>query len=354
MRTEELEYDLPEGLIATHPAARREDARMLVVRRAEGLRVEHRRVSDLPEFVGPCDAVTLNDSRVVRARLRGRRADTGGKVEGLYLGADAGRPGVWRVMLKSNGKLRAGMRVELAAEGGPTITLVTPRGGGEWSVRTDAGAGALERLGLVPLPPYILQARRARGEAVEDPADADRYQTVYAAREKPGSVAAPTAGLHLTPGLLERIAAKGASVGAVTLHVGAGTFKPVESETLESHAMHSERVEVPGDALASIERARAAGGRSLAVGTTTARALESVPASHEGDYEGETGLLIAPGHEWKRVDALLTNFHLPRSTLLAMVGALFPGGVRELLDLYGVAIGEGYRFYSYGDAMLVL
>lgn len=356
MRTDELDYTLPEDLIATRPAGRREDARLMVVRRADPASVEHRRARDLPEYVRAGDAVVLNDSRVLRARLRGRRADTGGKVEGLYLGPDHARPAAWRVMLRSNGKLRPGTRVELLGEGDARaeITLLEPAGGGEWAAECGEDEAALERLGLVPLPPYILQARRARGEAADDPADAERYQTVYAAPEKSGSVAAPTAGLHLTPDLLARLAATGASVSAATLHVGPGTFRPVETDTLEAHAMHAERIDVPAETLAAIDRARAAGGKCLAVGTTTARALESVPSRRAGDFAGETDLLIAPGYAWKRVDALLTNFHLPRSTLLAMVAALFPHGARDLLPLYELAVRERYRFYSYGDAMLIL
>ncbi len=357
MRTDDLDYTLPDDLIATRPAAKREDARLLVVRRDDPTNIQHRAIRDLPEFISPRDAVTLNNSSVLPARLRARRADTGGKVEGLYLSSDADR---WRVLLKSNSKLRPGQRLDLLDDAGNTraaLELLEKHDAGEWTVRVQSDSSThetLAALGAVPLPPYILQARKTRNEIYDPSADAERYQTVYADPDRAASVAAPTAGLHLTPELLDALRTRGASINTVTLHVGAGTFKPIETDALEDHPMHSERIEVPAETLRAIKNARDTNASSLAVGTTTARALESVPENHSETWSGDTRLLIAPGYEWKRTDALLTNFHLPRSTLLAMVAALFPQGVADLLNIYETAIKERYRFYSYGDAMLIL
>jgi len=368
MRTDDLDYQLPEDLIATRPAQRRDEARLLVVRRDNPADIQHRAVRDLPEFVRAEDAVTVNDSLVLRARLRARRADTKGKVEGLYLNAETSAPNLWRVLLKSNGKLRPDQRLELLppraepsaepnAEPAATLTLIKKHDAGEWTARLEDNRDThdvLAALGAVPLPPYILQARRNRHETIDPRDDASRYQTVYANPDRPGSVAAPTAGLHLTPELLQSLRDKDASVNPVTLHVGAGTFKPIDAETLDQHPMHSERISVPVQTLRAIEHARAKGARSLVVGTTSARALESVPAGHTTDYTAHTDILIAPGYTWKRTDALLTNFHLPRSTLLAMVAALFPKGLDDLLPIYNEAINQRYRFYSFGDAMLII
>jgi S-adenosylmethionine:tRNA ribosyltransferase-isomerase len=355
MRTDSLDYDLPPELIADAPAGRREDARLLITRRSDPTHIEHRRARDLPDLVEPNDAIIVNDTRVLRARLEGARADTGGRVEGLFLTAESDEPTRWRVMLKASNRLRPDLRIDLAPDA--WIELIEQSDSGVWTVRAEtphaSPAEALEAIGRVPLPPYILQARKQRGRPVDDPADAERYQTVYA-EGRAGSVAAPTAGLHFTPELLDRARARGASVHRLTLDVGAGTFKPVETEELEDHPMHAETIHVPAATLRAVAGARAAGARSLVVGTTSARALESVPESHEGDWIGATDLLISPGYAWKRVDALLTNFHLPRSTLLAMVGAMFPGGVPDLLAIYRTAIAERYRFYSFGDAMLIL
>ena len=351
MRTDDLDYTLPPELIATAPAPRREDARLLVVRRDDPTAVEHRTVADLPRYISPDDAVTLNDTRVRRARLAGRRADTGGTVTGLFLSADPAAPHRWRVMLKAGSTLRPGYTVELTnpagESAGAALTLESKDTAGVWTVTLNDPAAtpdALDHLGRVPLPPYILQARAHAGGSADQPGDADR----------PGSVAAPTAGLHLTDALLTDLRAQGTRVRALTLHVGAGTFKPIESDTLDQHPMHAEWCDIPAGTLAAIDTARAAGGRSLAVGTTTARALESVPTHRTDAWTGETSILIAPGHTWARTDALLTNFHLPRSTLLAMVAALFPGGIDDLKPLYRTAIDARYRFYSFGDAMLIL
>jgi S-adenosylmethionine:tRNA ribosyltransferase-isomerase len=359
LRTRDLDYELPATLVATHPCEPRDAARMLVVRRGDD-RVEHRHVRDLPEYLAAGDALVLNDTAVVPARLVGRRADSGGRVEGLFLAETA--PGAWEVMLRSNGRLRPGHRVEL--DGGAALDLERRAAEGPaWTVRVEPAEPAavvLERVGRTPLPPYIARARRVRHDDYDDERDRAWYQTVYAEMERRRSVAAPTAGLHFTPDLLGRVDATGARRHTVTLHVGPGTFQPVTADTLDGHVMHVERFEVPPETIAML-RERGSGdaggrGRVLAIGTTTVRALESLPdplpeASDVPDG-GETDLLIAPPYRFRHVDGMLTNFHLPRSTLLALVAAMV--GLERVHALYREAIDRGYRFYSYGDAMLVL
>jgi len=377
LETRRLDYDLPESLLATRPASPRDSARLLVASRRSGEILAHAHVRDLPSFLRRGDAMAVNVSRVTPARLRGARADSGGAVEGLFLERNA--EGAWLVMLRSNGRLRAGIEIDLADASGSRSDVrlrLLERVEDGWCVRVEEGGRAigeeeaprvLERVGGAPLPPYILRARRAAGFDPGEAADRAWYQTVYADAASTGSVAAPTAGLHFTPDLLDRLEAMGVDRAAVILHVGAGTFKPVEAERLEQHRMHEERFLVPRSTARTLRDARARGGRVLCVGTTTARALESLPAdalrsaatSDALDAERTTDLLIAPGHAWRNVDALLTNFHLPRSTLLALVASLFDrgerdGGVERLLRIYHVAIERGYRFYSYGDAMLLL
>jgi S-adenosylmethionine:tRNA ribosyltransferase-isomerase len=312
MDTSALEYELPRELIAQRPVERRDESRLLVYERAGG-EVRHRRFSELPEELAG-ELVVVNDTRVIPGRLRLRR-ESGGKAEVLLL-EHVGPDGVWEGLARPSRRLRAGQRL------GP-VELLEPLGEGRWLLRLE-GAPA----GEAPLPPYIT-------EPLDDP---ERYQTVYADSE--GSAAAPTAGLHFTPELLARL-----DVARVTLHVGLDTFRPVETETLAEHRIHSERYEVEP---AEWERIRAAD-RVLAVGTTTVRVLETL--AHGAPTSGRTELFITPGFEFQRVDALLTNFHLPRSTLLALVMAF--AGVEETRRLYDLAIAERYRFYSFGDAMLV-
>ncbi|HEV3480409.1 MAG TPA: tRNA preQ1(34) S-adenosylmethionine ribosyltransferase-isomerase QueA [Gaiellaceae bacterium] len=312
MDTSALEYELPRELIAQRPAGRRDESRLLVFERATG-EVRHRRFSDLPEELAG-ELVVVNDTRVIPARLRLRR-EAGGEAEVLLL-EHVGPDGVWEGLARPSRRLRPGQQL------GP-VELLEPLGEGRWLLRLE-GAPA----GEAPLPPYIT-------EPLDDP---ERYQTVYARAE--GSAAAPTAGLHFTPELLARL-----DVARVTLHVGLDTFRPVETKTLAEHRIHSERYEVEP---AEWERIRAAE-RVLAVGTTTVRVLETL--AHGAPLSGRTELFITPGFEFVRVDALLTNFHLPRSTLLALVMAF--AGVEETRRLYDLAIAERYRFYSFGDAMLV-
>lgn len=365
MRTADLDYDLPPGRIALTPAERRDDARLMVVSRSDDSVLEHRRVADLPELLRRGDLLVLNQSKVVPARLEGVRADTGGRVEGLVLG----REGVsedgerWTVMLRAK-RLRPGIEITLHDEHGAmgaSLTLIEKDAGeaGAWRVRVGKLVGpgrALDAVGRTPLPPYILKSRRDAGVELPDRVDRERYQTVFASAGSEGSVAAPTAGLHFTAELFERLAARGVERASVVLHVGTGTFRPVETATVEEHPMHGEWCELPQAAGRAVLGARHAGGRVIAVGTTSARTLESFASMDvaPGGERLETRLLVTPGYRWRWVDGMLTNFHLPRSTLLAMVAALFPGGVERVKALYRAAIAEEYRFYSYGDAMLVL
>jgi S-adenosylmethionine:tRNA ribosyltransferase-isomerase len=314
MKSSELEYELPPELIAQRPTERRDDSRLLVYERASS-EVRHGRFADLPQELRRGELVVINDTRVVPARIHVRR-ESGGAVEVLLLEPLDGN-GVWEGLARPSRRLRRGERL------GP-IELLEPLGNGRWRLRLEGRPG-----GEMPLPPYIT-------EPLSDP---DRYQTVYAREE--GSAAAPTAGLHFTSDLLERL-----DVERVTLHVGLDTFRPITADDLGEHPIHSERYEVRPEAW---ERIRAAE-RVLAVGTTTVRVLETVASNSL--LQGRTRLFIQPGYEFRRVDALLTNFHLPRSTLLALVMAF--AGVEETRALYRLAIAERYRFYSFGDAMLIL
>jgi S-adenosylmethionine:tRNA ribosyltransferase-isomerase len=312
MDTAALDYELPPELIAQTPAEPRDASRLLVYRRESGT-VEHRVFSELPDVLSG-ELVVVNDTRVVPARLRLRR-ETGGAVEILLLERVA--DGVWEALARPSRRLRPGERL------GP-VELLEPIADGRWTVRL---AGEPE--GDAPLPPYIHEPLR----------DPGRYQTVYA--RDAGSAAAPTAGLHLTPELMERL-----DPVAVTLHVGLDTFRPVTAETLEEHELHGERYSVSEEAWSRIETA----GRVLGVGTTSVRVLETL--ARGAPLDGRTSLFVTPGFEFRRVDALLTNFHLPRSTLLALVMAF--AGIEETRELYRLAIAERYRFYSFGDAMVVL
>jgi S-adenosylmethionine:tRNA ribosyltransferase-isomerase len=313
MRTSELDYELPPELIAQHPLDRRDESRLLVYERDSGA-VRHRRFRDLPRELPEGSLVVVNDTRVIPARLRLRRPG-GGEAEVLLL--ERVEDGLWEALARPSRRLRPGMLL------GP-VEMVEPLGDGRWRVRLEGDPS-----GEAPLPPYIT-------EPLSDP---ERYQTVYA--DESGSAAAPTAGLHFTPELLARL-----DVERITLHVGLDTFRPVTAESLEEHEIHSERYRVSARAW---ERVRAAD-RVVAVGTTTVRVLEAL--ARGAPLEGRTQLFVTPGFDFRRVDALVTNFHLPRSTLLALVMAF--AGVEEIRRLYSLAVEERYRFYSFGDAMLIL
>ncbi|MGB9791217.1 MAG: tRNA preQ1(34) S-adenosylmethionine ribosyltransferase-isomerase QueA [Thermacetogeniaceae bacterium] len=345
MKVEEFDYHLPPELIAQYPPPRRGDSRLLVLDRSTG-EIEHRFFPAVKDYLRPGDVLVLNKTKVFPARLYGRRGDTGGRVEVVLLREK--EPLVWEALVRPGRRAREGVWIlfgngELKAE----VLERTDAGGRILRFATIAGENFWElifRLGEVPLPPYI---KRRAGEL-----DKERYQTVYA--QAVGSVAAPTAGLHFTEELLAELQLKGVRIAFVLLHVGLGTFRPVRVENVEEHTMHEEFWQVEADAARLINEARSAGGRIVAVGTTSVRVLESA-AAEDGTVtpgEGWTRLFIYPGYRFKAVDCLITNFHLPRSTLLMLVCA-FAG--RELvLRAYNEAVALKYRFFSYGDAMLIL
>jgi len=345
VRTDLFDYDLPKDRIAQRPAERRDASRLLIVERETG-RISHRTFTDLPGFLRPGDCLVVNDTQVLNARLDGVRAATGGKVQALFVGTDA--DGLWRLWLQTRGRLQPG---ETLLMGEPALALELvdrdPQGG--WLARGPVEGdvpGILERVGRTPLPPYI----RRSGPSEEDGEDAKRYQTVYA--RHPGAVAAPTAGLHFTDALLEQIRAAGVRIASLTLHVGTGTFKPIHAEQIEDHVMHREWYEVSADAVRAIRETCDSGGRIVAVGTTAVRVLETIAAKPALEpHAGWTDLYIHPPYEFRLVDALVTNFHLPRTTLLVLVCTL--AGRDLMLRAYREAVAEGYRFYSYGDAMLI-
>lgn len=344
---DDYDYRLPKQLIAQYPLPERTDARLMVVDRTHGSLV-HCHVRDLPELLEEGDALVINDTRVVPARLVGRRESTGGHWEGLFLRVDD--EGNWRLLAKTRGRQRPGELIRLVncrAEDDVRLSLVEQRAGGEWLARcesTEPPLELLERVGRIPLPHYI-----RGGEMYET--DRQDYQTVYSRHA--GSVAAPTAGLHFTEKLLARLVDRGVVPLRVTLHVGVGTFRPVKTETLAEHAMHAEWAQLDAATAERITALRAAGGRVVAVGTTSLRTLET--AARDGTlrpFSGETDLFIRPGFTFHAVDALLTNFHLPRSTLLVLVRTF--GGDALMRRAYEEAVARRYRFYSYGDAMLIL
>ena len=357
MRTEDLDYQLDPALLATRPVEPRDAARLLVLDRIRGP-LEHHRVRALPELLERGDALVLNETRVVPARVHLHRPSTGGGFEALVLPShDPEHIGCY---VKGAKRLHAGDRLEVHDDARQSVGSleVLGREGEEVRLRLIEGGSLgdlLDAAGHVPLPPYILGARRERGEA--DAVELDRqdrawYRTVYQAAGGQMSVAAPTAGLHFTQPLLDRLDAGGIELVRLQLEVGPGTFKPVTAARLEDHPMHRERFVVEAEARHRLESVRTAGGRIIAVGTTSCRALESLPETLSGEtIATETDLLIAPGHRFRHVDGLMTNFHLPRSTLLALVAALV--GLEHLMDVYTQAIAHRYRFYSYGDAMLI-
>lgn len=340
METSLFDYELPPELIAQEPIEPRDASRLMVVERASG-RIEHRRFRDLPSYLGPPDVLVVNETKVIPARLIGRRP-TGGKVELLLVRRHA--PSLWEAMARPARRAPVGTRLlfgegeleglvqEELPEGRRLVAFAAPGGDVE---------GTLQRLGGAPLPPYIRK-----------PAPLERYQTVYARYE--GSVAAPTAGLHFTPELLGTLAQRGVDTAPLVLHVGPGTFRPVRTKEVEDHRLESEYYCLPAETAAKINRARAAGGRVVAVGTTVVRTLETVASRHGGiaASEGWADLFIFPGYRFRAVDVLITNFHLPRSTLLMLVCAF--AGRKLIMEAYRVAVAERYRFYSFGDAMLIL
>ena len=346
MLAAEFDFNLPNDLIAQHPLEPRDHARLMVIDRRRGC-WQHRTFAELPDLLHPCDVLARNNTQVVPARLLGFRAATGGKWEGLFLRERPG--GTWEILATTRGRPALGehvivgqnLQLVLEARGEAGSWIVRPERNGDDDVSTTA---LLERHGHTPLPPYIRHGRETLG-------DRRAYQTVYA--QQPGSAAAPTAGLHFTEQVFMHLAERGITWVDLTLHVGVGTFRPIEAERLEDHVMHAEWAELTSVAVTTLEAKRHEGGRIVAVGTTATRTLETAAAGGSlRPFSGDTQLFIQPGHVFRGVDALITNFHLPRSSLLVLVSA-FTG-----LDLtraaYAEAIHCGYRFFSYGDAMLIL
>jgi S-adenosylmethionine:tRNA ribosyltransferase-isomerase len=345
MRTDELDFNLPPELIAQIPPATRSESRLLHYNRGSRA-LAHRRFSELPELLRAGDLLIFNDSRVVPARLLLKK-DTGGRVEGLFLREIA--TGEWDVLLRDVGAARLPMPLHFPDAPEVPVRITDSHGGGTYRLQVgtiESALALLERLGRMPLPPYI---KRQKDHDERDAMDRDRYQTVYA--RDAGSVAAPTAGLHFTPELFDRLDHAGVERRFVTLHVGMGTFKPITSDTLEGHAMHSEAYTIPPETADAVNRAKTEKRRIIAVGTTAARVLESLDPGPISSRSAETSIFIHPPYRWKHVTALVTNFHLPRSTLIALVGAFV--SLEEQRRIYHQAIEQRYRFFSYGDAMLV-
>jgi S-adenosylmethionine:tRNA ribosyltransferase-isomerase len=344
MRTDDLDFHLPPELIAQAPAAERAASRLLHYRRNDRS-IAHRTFSDLPSLLCPGDLLVFNDARVLPARFMLRK-DTGGLVEGLFLNHAGERR--WRVLLKNVGHHPRPMA--FADEPAITASIVASYDGGEHEIEvsTDQSpAEVLGRVGRMPLPPYI---KRDKGHDERDDFDRERYQTIYA--RTAGAVAAPTAGLHFTPAIFEALDRAGVERTFVTLHVGMGTFKPVTADTLEGHDMHSEAYSISAEAAAALNRAKREGRRIIAVGTTSARVLESQFSDQPfAEKTAETSIFIYPPYAWKHVAAMVTNFHLPRSTLIAMIAALV--GLDEQRRIYSAAVEHRYRFFSYGDAMFI-
>ena len=346
-RTSDFDYVLPEERIAQTPAEPRDTSRLLVLdrNRADG-QLEHRSFRDLTEYLRPGDLMVFNRSRVIPARLYGTEARSGARVEVLLVRRQ--EPGIWQALGRPGRRLRDGAEVLISKDGSPAawIEVLAAHENGLRTVSV-SDESILADLGELPLPPYIK----------ETPRDPERYQTVYA--DAPGSVAAPTAGLHFTDALLERIRGMGVGVAWVTLHVGLDTFRPVHGEDIAEHKIHTEWFELPQETADAINETRARGGRIIAVGTTSVRTLEHVANLNRGDgttrigaATGDADLFIVPGYSYKLVDAMVTNFHLPRSTLLMLVSAF--AGRERILAAYEEAVRREYRFYSFGDAMLLL
>ena len=340
MKTSDFYYDLPQELIAQTPLDKRDTSRLMTLDRATGA-VEHHHFYELPDFLNPGDCLILNDSRVLPARLLGQRLPGGGACEVLLL-IDRGDK-TWECLVRPGRKMRTGAKLSFG-NGELTAEVVEELPDGNRMVRFDYEGiflEVLEHLGKMPLPPYIK----------EELQDQERYQTVYS--KVVGSAAAPTAGLHFTPELLEKIAAKGVGIGYVTLHVGLGTFRPVKEDTIEDHEMHSEYCVIPQETADLINRTKANGGRCICVGTTSCRTLESW-AADDGHMEAKAGwtkIYIYPGYRFKVMDGLVTNFHLPESTLIMLVSAF--AGREHVLAAYQEAVKERYRFFSFGDAMFL-
>lgn len=342
MRIEEFDYTLPRSLIAQYPSSQRGETRLMVLHRNQGT-IEHREFSSISNYLHPEDLLVVNNTRVLPARLIGKK-ETGGRCELLLLPSWNGRQGGWEVLVRGSGKIKGRTRIRFT-DGIEGELEVSKQGKGEiaFSSQTEI-ADVLQKIGHIPLPPYIKRE--------DEPLDRDRYQTVFAERD--GSIAAPTAGLHFTQPLFQSIRNQGVKIAMITLHVGVGTFAPVKVKQVKDHTMEAEWIEIPEETAREVEEAKKRGGRVIAVGTTTTRALESF-SDGKGKIKsgrGMTSLFIYPPYHFRLVDGLVTNFHLPKSTLIMLVSAF--AGKDFLRKAYREAIDNRYRFYSYGDAMLIL
>ena len=340
MKLEEFDYNLPEELIAQVPIAKRDESRLMVLHR-ESKKVEHKTFKDIIDYLRPGDCLVRNNTKVIPARLYGKK-ETGANVEFVLLNQIEGD--IWESIVRPGNKLKPGTKVEFG-DGLLKATILDIMDGGTRKVEFEYEGifnEILDKIGLMPLPPYIHESLKEK----------DRYQTVYAKYD--GSAAAPTAGLHFTPELLKKIEEKGVKIANVTLHVGIGTFRPVKEENIEEHKMHTEHFYIKQEDVEKINETKKAGGRVIAVGTTSCRVLETIASEETGlveATEGDTGIYIYPGYKFKCIDGLITNFHLPKSTLLMLVSAL--AGREFVLDAYNEAVKEKYRFFSFGDAMLI-
>ena len=340
MKLEEFDYNLPEELIAQVPIAKRDESRLMVLHR-NSKRIEHKTFKDIIDYLKPGDCLVRNNTKVIPARLYGKK-ETGANVEFVLLNQIEGD--IWESIVRPGNKLKPGTKVEFG-DGLLKATILDIMDGGTRKVEFEYEGifnEILDKIGLMPLPPYIHESLKEK----------DRYQTVYAKYN--GSAAAPTAGLHFTPELLKRIEEKGVKIANVTLHVGIGTFRPVKEENIEEHKMHTEHFYIKQEDVEKINETKKSGGRVIAVGTTSCRVLETIASDETGlvkATEGDTGIYIYPGYKFKCIDGLITNFHLPKSTLLMLVSAL--AGREFVLDAYNEAVKEKYRFFSFGDAMLI-
>ena len=340
MKLEEFDYNLPEELIAQVPIAKRDESRLMVLHR-DSKRIEHKTFKDIIDYLKPGDCLVRNNTKVIPARLYGKK-ETGANVEFVLLNQIEGD--IWESIVRPGNKLKPGTKVEFG-DGLLKATILDIMDGGTRKVEFEYEGIfilILDKIGLMPLPPYIHESLKEK----------DRYQTVYAKHN--GSAAAPTAGLHFTPELLKRIEEKGVKIANVTLHVGIGTFRPVKEENIEEHKMHTEHFYIKQEDVEKINETKKAGGRVIAVGTTSCRVLETIALEETGlveATEGDTGIYIYPGYKFKCIDGLITNFHLPKSTLLMLVSAL--AGREFVLDAYNEAVKEKYRFFSFGDAMFI-
>ena len=342
MRIEEFDYNLPKSLIAQYPSPQRGESRLMVLSRTQGT-IEHRNFGDIPDYLRSGDLLVMNNTRVLPARLIGNK-ETGGKVEILLVPSWNGAKGEWEVLIRNSEKVKSGTRIQFGQEAYGELKEVKA---GRGKITFPEGRpieDLLRNFGHIPLPPYIKRE--------DEPLDRDRYQTVIA--EKDGSIAAPTAGLHFTESMIQTLKENGVGVAFITLHIGPGTFTPVKTEEVEEHPMEKEWVEITEEVAGEIDQAKERGGRVIAVGTTTTRALESF--SERGGRikpgRGHASLFIHPPYPFRVIDGLVTNFHLPKSTLIMLVSAF--AGRDLILNAYQEAVKKGYRFYSYGDAMIIL